>query len=81
MIISIGKALVGNDSRNAEFLDPGCRGAHATGAELWSGGRLLVSRAGTAVDANGEIADAATRENIAKFMQGFVAFVQQRRER
>jgi NAD(P)H-dependent FMN reductase len=45
------------------------------GAELWSGGRLLVSRAGTVVDANAEISDAATRESIAKFMQGFVAYV------
>jgi chromate reductase, NAD(P)H dehydrogenase (quinone) len=48
------------------------------GAELWSGGRLLVSRAGTVVDANGEISDAATRESIAKFMQGFVAYVHAR---
>jgi chromate reductase, NAD(P)H dehydrogenase (quinone) len=48
------------------------------GAELWSGGRLLVSRAGAVVDANGEISDAATRESIAKFMQGFVAYVRTR---
>jgi chromate reductase len=45
------------------------------GAELWSGGRLLVSRAGQAIDANGEITDAATRDNIRKFMEGFVAYV------
>ena len=42
------------------------------GADLWAGGRLLVSRAGTLVDASGEISDAATREAIGKFMQGFV---------
>ncbi|MGE5525427.1 MAG: NADPH-dependent FMN reductase, partial [Rhodospirillaceae bacterium] len=48
------------------------------GAELWSGGRLLVSRAGSIVDANGEISDVATRENIAKFMQGFVDYVRTR---
>jgi len=42
------------------------------GADLWAGGRLLVSRAGTLVDANGEISDAATRDAIGKFMQGFV---------
>jgi chromate reductase, NAD(P)H dehydrogenase (quinone) len=47
------------------------------GAELWSGGRLLVSRANTVVDASGAITDAATRETIAKFMAGFVAYVRQ----
>jgi chromate reductase len=45
------------------------------GADLWSGGRLLISRAAQVVDANGEIADAATRDNIRKFMEGFVAYV------
>jgi len=49
------------------------------GAELWPGGRLLISRAGTVVDANGEITDAATREKIARFMQDFVAFAQRRK--
>jgi chromate reductase, NAD(P)H dehydrogenase (quinone) len=48
------------------------------GADLWSGGRLLVSRAGHVVDANGEITDAATRDNIRKFMQGFVGYVRGR---
>jgi chromate reductase len=51
------------------------------GAELWSGGRLLVSRAGSVVDAQGEIGDAATRESIAKFMAGFVAHVAGRQGR
>jgi chromate reductase len=45
------------------------------GAELWSGGRLLVSRAGSVFDAQGEIADPAMRESIRKFMAGFVAYV------
>ena len=49
------------------------------GADLWSGGRLLVSRAGTVVDANGEVSDATTRENIGKFVKGFVDYVQARR--
>lgn len=49
------------------------------GAELWSGGRLLVSRAATLVDQNGEITDKATRDNIAKFVAGFVAFVRAHR--
>ena len=50
------------------------------GADLWSGGRLLVSRAGHVVDANGQITDAATRDNIRKFMQGFVAYVRGRKQ-
>lgn len=45
------------------------------GADLWSGGRLLVSRAGGVFDANGEITDAAMRENLRKFVAGFVAYV------
>jgi NAD(P)H-dependent FMN reductase len=48
------------------------------GAELWSGGRLLVSRAGNAIDANGNITDAATRESIGKFVGGFVAHLRER---
>jgi NAD(P)H-dependent FMN reductase len=45
------------------------------GASLWSGGRLLVSRAGSVFDAQGEIQDAAVRDNLAKFLAGFVAYV------
>jgi NAD(P)H-dependent FMN reductase len=45
------------------------------GADLWSGGRLLVPRAAGVIGADGEIGDAATRENIAKFIRGFVAYV------
>ena len=51
------------------------------GADLWSGGRLLVSRAGTVFDATGEITDAALRENLQKFVAGFVAYVSTRRAR
>src|SRR5256886_7373042 len=50
------------------------------GADLWSGGRLLVSRAGGVIDANGEITDAATRDNIRRFMEGFVAYVRGRKQ-
>jgi len=49
------------------------------GAELWAGGRLLVARAGSVFDANGEIADAATRDSLAKFLAGFVAQVRARK--
>ena len=45
------------------------------GADLWSGGRLLVSRAGSVIDANGEIVDTATRDGIRKFMEGFVTYI------
>lgn len=46
------------------------------GAELWTGGRLLVSRAGSVFDADGAIADARTRDSLRKFVEGFVAFAQ-----
>ena len=49
------------------------------GADLWAGGRLLVSRAGTVFDASGEITDAATRDNVRKFIAGFVDVVSGRR--
>jgi len=49
------------------------------GADLWSGGRLLVSRAGGVIDAQGEMQDDATRESIRKFMAGFVTFVSARK--
>lgn len=49
------------------------------GAELWPGGRLLVSRAGSVFDANGEITDAAVRDGVRKFVDGFVSYVSSRR--
>lgn len=45
------------------------------GAQVWTGGRLLVARAQTVVDEKGEITDAATRESIRRFVQGFAAYV------
>src|SRR2546430_7373509 len=50
------------------------------GADLWAGGRMLVSRAGGVIDANGEITDAATRDHIRRFMEGFVAYVRGRKQ-
>jgi len=44
------------------------------GAELWTGGRLLVSRAGSVFDADGAIVDARTHDSLRKFVEGFVAF-------
>lgn len=37
----------------------------------WSGGRLQVSRANTLMDADGQLADEATRRQLADFVQGF----------
>jgi len=48
------------------------------GAELWSGGRLLVSRAGSVIGTDGEVADAATRQAIEKFVAGFVTYARSR---
>lgn len=48
------------------------------GAEVWPG-RLLVSRAATVFDAQGEISDSATRDNVRKFVEGFVSHVRGRK--
>lgn len=45
------------------------------GAELWSGGRLMVSRAGTVFDADGNIVDGRTDQLLRKLLEGFVAYV------
>lgn len=42
------------------------------GAELWTGGRLMVSRANTVFDADGNIVDARTNDLLRGFLQGFV---------
>ncbi|MBS0374069.1 MAG: NAD(P)H-dependent oxidoreductase [Proteobacteria bacterium] len=51
------------------------------GAELWPGGRLLVSRAAGLMGADGELADAETLRLLEKFLAGFVEFVRERRSR
>jgi NAD(P)H-dependent FMN reductase len=48
------------------------------GAEVWSGSRLLVSRAGSVFDAQGDIADAAVREGLRRFLAAFAAHVASR---
>lgn len=45
-------------------------------ARVWPGGRLLVSRANTLIDANGELSDAATLKQLAQYLDGFSGFVQ-----
>jgi len=48
---------------------------YSLGMRHWSGGRLLVSRAHTLIDANGDLADDAIKAQVTKFMAGFVDFV------
>lgn len=45
------------------------------GTDLWSGGRLMVSRVPTLLGPDGEIADPATRDAIRQFMAGFVTYI------
>jgi chromate reductase, NAD(P)H dehydrogenase (quinone) len=49
------------------------------GAEVWPGGRLLVSRAASVFDAQGEISDLAARDNVRKFVESFVSHVRGRK--
>ena len=44
------------------------------GVQLWAGNRLMVSRAGSVFDAQGNMVDERTRQLLAGFMQGFAAF-------
>ncbi|HET6573544.1 MAG TPA: NADPH-dependent FMN reductase [Fimbriiglobus sp.] len=44
------------------------------GARLWTGGRLLVARAGDVFDPAGAIADETVREHLRRFVHGFAAF-------
>lgn len=49
------------------------------GCDLWTGGRLLISHAATAIDVNGDLTDAKVREALQKFLAGFVAHVRLRK--
>lgn len=46
----------------------------ALGADLWNGGRMLVSRASSAFDAEGRLTDEQARERLRSFLSGFVEF-------
>ncbi len=48
------------------------------GTNLWTGRKLLVSRAGTAFDSAGNLTDARVAEQLAKFLEGFAAFAARR---
>ena len=45
------------------------------GTRPWFEGRLLVSRAGGLFDAQGELTDETTREQLRTFLAGFAAFI------
>ncbi|MDE1992710.1 MAG: NAD(P)H-dependent oxidoreductase [Rhizobiaceae bacterium] len=46
------------------------------GANPWFGGRLMVSRAGSVFDGEGQIIDDKVKHNLAVFIEGFIAFVE-----
>lgn len=48
------------------------------GNDFWMAGRLMVSRAGTVFDADGNLVDDKVREQLRGFVQGFAGFVQKR---
>ncbi len=45
------------------------------------GGRVLVPRAGQVFDADGELVDAAVREQLTKYMEGLASFVSEHARR
>ncbi|CAH1687293.1 NAD(P)H-dependent FMN reductase [Hyphomicrobiales bacterium] len=47
---------------------------HTLGSKPWFGARLLVSRAHTIFNAEGELQDEATKKRLAQFLKGFAAF-------
>lgn len=51
------------------------------GSDFWAGTRFALPRAGNVIGADGGIADAATRDMLAKFIGGFVAYVHGRQAR
>lgn len=44
------------------------------GVQLWAGNKLMVSRAGSVFDADGNLVDDKVRELLVGFVQGFAAF-------
>jgi NAD(P)H-dependent FMN reductase len=46
------------------------------GTQLWTGGRLQVSRAAAVFDEAGNLKDPAVEEQLKQFLAGYVAFVQ-----
>jgi NAD(P)H-dependent FMN reductase len=51
------------------------------GAQLWSEGRLLVSRAGSVFDASGALTDPKVRDALRIFLAGYAEFVKSTQRR
>jgi chromate reductase, NAD(P)H dehydrogenase (quinone) len=49
------------------------------GADLWSGGRLMVARAGSVFDADRNLVDDKVEAHLAEFLAGFSAYVEARK--
>lgn len=47
------------------------------GTRTWSGGRLMVARAGNVFDADGQLIDERVRGQLAGFVEGFAAFARE----
>jgi len=45
------------------------------GVQLWTSGRLMVSRANTVFDESGTLKDATTEEALKQFLLGYVTFL------
>jgi len=50
------------------------------GTAYWSGGRMIVSGAGKLFEADGRLADEATRARLKTFVEGFAAFIERQRK-
>jgi len=50
------------------------------GADLWNGGRLMVSKAQTVFTPDGALADQKIEEQLRAYLQGFVAFADASRQ-
>lgn len=46
------------------------------GVQLWTGGRLMVARAGNVFDESGALKDAAIEDQLKQFLAGYVTFLQ-----
>jgi chromate reductase, NAD(P)H dehydrogenase (quinone) len=51
------------------------------GADLWTGGRMMVSRAPTVFSQDGTLADQKIEEQLRKYLEGFVAVARDARTR
>jgi chromate reductase, NAD(P)H dehydrogenase (quinone) len=45
------------------------------GVQLWTGGRLMVARAGNVFDESGALKDAAIEDQLKQFLAGYVTFL------